>query len=61
MRFGKFDVNPRFLSFASRWSRCLQVKSARAARKVMDSKGLAHYWDMVARGDKLDHASALFA
>jgi hypothetical protein len=39
----------------------LQVKSARAARKVMGSKGLAHYWDMVAVGDKLDHAAALFA
>ena len=30
------------------------VKSARAARKVMGMKGVAHYWDMVIRGDKVD-------
>ena len=35
------------------------VKSARAARKVMGMKGVAHYWDMVIRGDKVDAIYAI--
>uniref|UniRef100_A0A7S2RZ89 Uncharacterized protein n=1 Tax=Rhizochromulina marina TaxID=1034831 RepID=A0A7S2RZ89_9STRA len=31
-----------------------ECKSGAAARKVMESKGVAHYWDMVLRGDTLD-------
>lgn len=31
-----------------------ECKTALAARKVMESKGVAHYWDMVARGDSID-------
>ena len=36
-----------------------EVKSARAARRVMEARGVAHYWDMVERGDQLDAAAAL--
>lgn len=35
------------------------VNTARAARRVMAAKGVAHYWDMVLRGDKLDPLSAI--